>query len=273
MNTPSITQMDGFDRLTLWFDRSELPVSKSLLSAHCARIVLQAAQPKYHCNRKLKLSVFQPTAKFLQILLRGVDREVGVEIAYAEVARDIVLSDPHENEYLQAAFLASAQVVRLRQRVVFSGNTAYYGRRPPQERGHVLVLYADKPSKLNNARPHASAQRCVHVEWRASGKAALAAIGIASLEDVLNFDYDHHWNDCLKLHNLPSKTALGKKLAALCAGKANASEPAYLKRANQWLTKYTLNEQFVLQNALRDMPELARRLKRYTWNEWLDAYT
>jgi hypothetical protein len=90
---------------------------------------------------------------------------------------------------------------------------------------------------------------------------------------LIRFDHDRHWDTHLKLFNMPTKTALGKKLAALSGGKHDASNPAYLKRGDEFLGRYSLHGKFVLQNALREVPELARRLKTYTWNEWLSAYT
>lgn len=270
---PQLRQIDGYDHLRFWLDRSELPFPKSLLQPHCSRIDLRAQQPRYQCYRKLELTLYQPTIKCLQTLLEGVGHTVGIELVYAEVARDIVLSDSGGNADLHDAFLECAQVPRLRDTVRFRKGSAYYGKRPKNGRGHVLVIYSDKSSKLNNARPRQSAPPCVHVEWRAWGKSELAAIGIASLEDLIHFDHDRHWDASLNLYNMPSKTVLGKKLAALSNGKPDASNPAYLKRGNAFVENYSLHGKFILQNALRETPELARRLKTYTWNEWLSAYT
>jgi hypothetical protein len=270
---PHLRQIDGFDHLRFWLDTPELPFAKSLLQPHCTRVDSRAQQQRYQCHRKLELSLFQPTTKCLEILLEGVGHSVGIELVYAEIARDIVLGNPCDNADLYDAFLECARVPRLRHLVKFRSGTAYFGNRPKNHRGHVIALYCDKQSKLNNARPRQSAPPCVHVEWRAWGKSELAALGIAGLEDLIRFDHDRHWDTHLKLFNMPTKTALGKKLAALSGGKHDASNPAYLKRGDEFLGRYSLHGKFVLQNALREVPELARRLKTYTWNEWLSAYT
>lgn len=268
---PTFTQIDGFDRITMHLDRPEPPFPLELLKPHCTNVVAIASQPRYQANRKFLLELFQPTKKCLQVIRKGLGREVCLDITYTEVARDIVPADPDQVSEMLAAFLGCARMPSERDVVLsIAGKTWYYSRE--RKNGNHLTLYGDKPSKINNAKPEFDAPLCLHVEWRASGKEALSNIGIMALDDLINFDFDGHWDNHLKLYDQPSKTLLGRKLARIEGGKTDASNPAYLKRANAFLGRHSKHDIFILQNALNSMPELARRLKLLTWQEWIDAY-
>lgn len=268
----TVSQTDGFDRITMHLDRPELPFSLSLLEAHCTKVVAIPSQPRFQANRKFVLELFQPTKKCLQVIRKGLGREVCVDITYTEIARDITPFDPDHVSELHAAFLGCARMPYERDVVLPMKGVVWYFSRD-RKNGNHLVVYADKPSKINNAKPKSSAPLCLHVEWRASGKEALSDVGIMALDDLINFDFDGHWDNHLKLYDMPTKTLLGHKLAKLDGGNTDASNPAYLKRANAFLARHSKHDIFVLQNALNSMPELARRLKLMTWQEWLNAYS
>ncbi len=294
---PSVHVIDGFDIVTLWLDRPELPMPERRLWPHCSSVDITCYQPKYQANRKLLVRLHQPTAGCLKVLRSGIGREVGVAITSAEIARDVTLWPTSTVPSLQDAFLGSVRVPYQRDPVVEHKGTWYYGRRtsnakaqeddqePPdlndtstavvehekkgRRQGHVLAVYADKPSKQNNARPDETEPPCLHIEWRASGKAALEHLGIRALDDLLCFDFDRHWDARIRLHSMPTKTALGRLLAKVNCGSEDSSGTAYRKRANRWLANYEINGQFVLHNALQDERALGRKLTRITWNEWL----
>ena len=294
-NSPVIV-VDGFDILCLWMDRPELPFAEQLLLPHCAKGDIKCIQPKFQANRKLLVCLHQPTTACLKVLRAGIGREVGVAITYVEIARDILVRPSFAVSQLQDQFLASARVPYQRDSVVEHKGTWYYGRRTSKNsqeqvpastsaddapatvaeqkekgrrQGHVLAVYADNPSKLNNARPDETAPPCLHIEWRASGKAALEHLGVRALDDLLRFDFDRHWDARLRLHSQPTKTALGRLLAKVNGGSAQSSSTAFLKRANRWIANYEMKGQFVLHNALQHNRELASRLQRLSWNDWL----
>ena len=269
---PAVSQTDGFDRITMHLDRPELPFSLNLLDAHCTKYAAIPSQLKYQANRKFVLELFQPTKKCLQVIRKGLGREVCVDITDAEIARDITPFDPDHLSELLAAFLGCARMPYERDVVLPVKAVVWYYSRGREDGNH-LVVYADKPSKINNAKPKSVAPLCLHVEWRSKGKEALSNIGIMALDDLIKFDFDGHWDNHLKLYDLPTKTLLGRKLAKLDDGKTDASNTAYLKRGNAFLSRHSKHDIFVLQNALNSMPELARRLKLTTWQEWLDAYS
>jgi hypothetical protein len=263
---------DGYDLIRLFLDRPELPFPVSKLQPHCYAVSQISSQPKYQSNRKLGIEIFQPTLKCLEVLREGLGQEVGVDIVYAEIGRDVIHDDQRIIKHLEAAFLECAEIPYFRDLVLpVEKTTWYFSRRKPI--GHVLAMYADKPSKLNNSRPNNYDPACLHIEWRTSGKKPLQSIGISSLDDLINFDFDRHWKDRLKLHDIPSRTKLGKLLAMVIGGMTDASATAHLKRANTWLNRHRKLEKFVLQNALTVNPEMAIKLPVMTWLEWLYAYT
>lgn len=294
-----VNVIDGFDNIWLWMDRPELPFAEQLLWPHCAKVDIKCIQPKFQANRKLLVCLHQPTTACLKVLRSGIGREVGVAITYVEIARDILVKPSHAVPQLRDQFLASARVPYQRDPVMEHKETWYYGRRtskqtgqnqnPPatdadgvpaaigedqskgRRKGHVLAAYADNPSKLNNAQPDESALPCLHIEWRASGKAALESVGVRALDDLLRFDFDSHWDAHVLMLTLPSKTALGRLLARINGGSPDSSSVAFLKRANRWLENQSIKGRFVLHNALQHDPELARNLPHLSFREWLQA--
>ena len=264
---PNVT--DGFDHLIFWFDRPELPFDTDQLKSHCGDLNRIERQPKFHANRKLSLSLFQPTQKCLILVRELVGREMVVDVTYAEVARDILVRNAKAATSLMDAFLAAVFIPYSRHtfRRYQDTDTRYCG--PPTKKGSRIVLYPDRPSKINNARPLDDDDPDFHFEWRASGKDALAQIGIASIEDLIMFDHDRFWAEQIRLCDIKNKTELGRKLAKCMGGKANASNPAYLKRGNKWIDDHTEDGKFVLHNALKSTPDLQSVLTTISWNQWL----
>ena len=270
-DVPIVT--DGFDHLIVWFDRSELPFNIALLEPHCGALKVTARQPEFHANRKLSLSLFQPTQKCLILLRELIGREMVVDVTYAEVARDVLVRNSTAATRLMDAFLAAVFIPYSHHTFTCyqDKDTWYCGS--STKKGSRVVLYPDRPSKINNARPSDDDDPDFHFEWRASGKDALAQIGIASIEDLIMFDHDRFWAELIRLCDIKNKTELGRKLAKCMGGKANASNPAYLKRGNKWIDDHTEDGKFVLHNALKSTPDLQSVLTTISWNQWLQDHT
>lgn len=267
-----ILLIDGVDRVTICLDRSVSESELDELREHCTNLKVIHVQPKFQANRKCKLELFQPTRQCLRLLRKTLGAEINADLTYVELARDITIPKKARTA-LYAAFMQSVKVPHQRALFVKYKNTYYCGRRAENDDrdGSVLVLYTDRPSKLNNARPAADALKCFHVELRLSGKAALAKHGIRSLDDLIQFDHEQHWHTSLNFFVLPSKTEVGRLLAACCRGRSDASATAYLKRANRWLEKHSLDDKFVLHNALKATPALARYLVKADWSDLLES--
>ena len=84
-------------------------------------------------------------------------------------------------------------------------------------------------------------------------------------------DHLRHWDEVLRLYQLPKKTELGCLLANSQGGRANVTSVAYLRRASRWLDENTINGNFFLHNALKSAPGLSRRLESMHWSQMLDA--
>lgn len=258
---------DGFDRVNFWIDRPTLPFDVQRLAPHCGDLFFTAAQPRYHANRKGHLALYQPTASCLQMLRDLCGAEIGIELVYAEINRDLGFKNVQQLSAMRNAFLESAYMPYQRCLVSEFNGTLYWGVRSnaAHRQGSVMCLYTDRPNKVMSASPNMRSNPCFHLEWRVSGKAALARLGLRALDDLINFDHVGHWEDNLNLYQLPSKTDLGRLLAKLDGGSPDVSSVAYLKRANRWLDAHRIDGQFVLHNALKTTPNVARHLPRNTW--------
>jgi len=267
------TVIHGFDRITLWLDRPELPIAKELLTPHCSDLTVTVQQMEYNSRWKLRLDIRQPSMEFLRLLRTAVSHDISVLITYIEVTCDIPANNKDQAQWWCNAFLDNARVRYQRQQVIRYLTTWYYGRRAHEgvRRGHVLALYADLPSKLNNARPTNDALPCLHIEWRASGSTALADIGIVTLTDLIEFDHRIFWPERLRMYYLPRRTDLGRLLAAASGADTVVSGTALRKRAVRWQERHTIKSKFVLHNALLECPELKRRLPEVPFWDWLQA--
>ena len=258
---------DGFDRVNLWLDRPTVPFDIQRLAPHCRDFSLAVTQPRYHANRKGQLALYQPTALCLQMLRDLCGAEIGIELVYAEINRDLEFKSLHQLSAMRSAFMESAHMPYQRGLVSDFNGTFYWGVRSKaaHRQGSVMCLYTDRPSKVMNASQNLNSNPCFHLEWRVSGKAALARIGLRALDDLINFNHAGHWRDNLNLYKLPSKTDLGRLLAKLDGGSPDVSSVAHLKRANRWLDAHRIDGQFVLHNALKTTPKIARHLSRNYW--------
>lgn len=262
----------GVDRLTIWTDRTVSEAELEELREHCTDLKVKHGQPKFQANRKCKLELFQPTRKCLRLLRQIFGAEINADLTYVELARDVILPK-RARSALRSVFLGAVKVPHQRAFFIQYEGTYYCGLRAGNDDrdGSVLTLYTDRSSKINDARPDADAVKCFHVELRLSGKAAVAKHGIRSLDDLIHFDHKQHWQRSLKFYVLPSKTELGRLLAACCGGRMDSSDTAYLKRANRWLAAHSLDGQFIMHNALKATPGLERHLAKTDWGGLMES--
>lgn len=279
----------GFDRVTVWLDRPELPVPEQRLKGHCTALVISLRQMPYNPRWKLKVEIFQPTLKCLRRLAQGLGHDVNALITYLEIACDIPASDKKQALKWRNYFLAEARVKYQRQVVIGHLTNWYYGRRcnyagheKPEsmsgdktrhgdKRGSVLVVYADRPSKLNNSQPKETDAPCCHIECRASGSTALSRIGIVSIADLIDFDHGKFWTEYVRLYRPLKPTKVGRILAKLSGTDPNVSGTALHKRGTNWKTKHSINGKFVLHNALLETPKLRKQLETVPFIDWTNS--
>ena len=265
----------GFDRVGLWLSVPDLPIEQALLEEHCAKIAVVAHQMPYQARWKLQVSLHQPTTECLHLLQQALGSAISVQIEYVEIDCDVLAKTPRQALEWQDAFLATAHMRHQRQTVVRFLNTWYWGRRANRSgrRAKTLAVYADKPSKLNNARPAADALPCLHIELRADGVETSAILGLVSIQDLIDIDYPMLWEKVLRLYELPKPTALGRLLAKLNHADTEVSGTALRNRAARWKAKYTLDGKFVMHNAVRGTPGIQRHLATVSFVQWLKTTT
>ena len=268
----------GFDRVTIWIDRPELPFLLRKLETHCASAEFILGQMLFQARWKGCLKIFQPSSRCLEILAEELGIDIAVLVSYVENALDLPAKNSRHARSQRNQFLESAKMRHQQQLVVIEERREifYYGRRSDgnKRRSTVLALYADKPSKLNNARPADSDPVCSHQEFRLAREGATAHAGIVSVNDLILFDHPKYWNEKIRFYKLPqNKTELGRLLAKACNSDPNVSGSALRKRSTRWINKHSIfdghGDVFVMHNALRATPNLEKLLQRISFTEWL----
>ncbi len=270
----NLAVVHGFDRIEFWLDRPELPFNKAKLEGHCAEITIVLKQAKYQAQRKLKITLLQPTSKCIQLLLEGLGRDVMTFITYVEITCDILTMTKKKAIQIRDEFLASAYVKKQRGDVLREKSTWYFGRRATEvqkKSRHLVVTYADKPSKINNARPSKDAPPCFHLEWRVSGADALATVGIGSLADLIGFNHTAFWQRSVTFYQLPKKQKLGCYMAQ--PNESKITPYGYRKRANKLIEENSIKDKFVMHNAVLACKNLKRKLPRETFQDWISKAT
>lgn len=270
----------AFDRVRFWVDRPELPLSEKqtkAIESRCSEFKVTTGQMTYQARWKARVELFQPTIGCLALMRQAMGNDVATLITYAESACDILAQGERRAVELRDAFLGSAKMLYQRQPVVPDDHwtTWYFGRRAEDEedgkyRCRVLAVYADKPSKLNNARPSQTSPPDMHMELRESGAPALANDGIVSLGDVIGFNHIGMWDRHVRMYVLPRRTDLGRMLAEMAGADPNVSTTALRRRAGRWIKVHSVGGVFVMHNALLANPELVRRFQSMSFSDWLE---
>lgn len=272
----------GFDRVTIWLDIPECPISEAVLEDHCTHVEVTVMQMKRNARWKLKIALFQPTTRCLRLLEDAMGYDIAALITYVEIAFDLPATSPQQAREKRNSFLAAAKMLFQRAPVMLSehGTIFYFGPREKQkgekwERSRrVIAVYADMSSKLNNARPAADGLPCAHIEYRVSGSVANADVGIVSLSDLIGFDHFAFWNTAIRLFDLPMRKDLGRRLADAEGRTLDVTDAALRKRAAKWMLDFSIQDSygcnFIMHNALLAHPKFCRVFKTMSFATWLD---
>lgn len=263
----------GFDVAAIWIDHPELPIAAHNLEEHCTEAVLSLGQMHQNSRWKLKVELHQPTIECLVRLAKALGTNIASSVTYVEIARDIFAKNSNKAQQLQNDLLNTCKLKSQQQPVMQVKTTWYYGRRSAQNgrRRKVLVIYADKPSKLNNARPLAGEPPVLHTELRCTGSAALADLGIVTVDDLIQFDHQKLWKEHLRLYPIPKPTELGRLLAKIAGADTAVSGTALRKRSARWIQKHSIDEIFLMHNALLSTPKLTTYLREVPFSDWLES--
>jgi hypothetical protein len=234
----------------------------------------------YNARWKSALEIYQPTLKCLHILrdtLRA--SSVAYQLGEAEIALDLIPLNSHRHlaHQLGCAFIAAAVPKHHRREALCIEGTWYFERRTKpnkRPREHVLTVYFDRPSKLNNQHTGANTPCCLHIEWRVSGVVPMQKLGLYTVDDLITFRHEKFWPKHVHLYALPRKTDLGRLLNSASDGNTDVSGTALRKRADRWRQQHTTptgkgQGQFVLYNALRGTQRRSWERHRTTFKQWL----
>jgi len=269
----AINVITDFDKVILWLDRPELPIEEELLKEHCTKLDVHPKLMRHNSRWKLKIEVFQPTSEFIRVLAAALGSNISAIVTYVEIACDFPAQSRKQAKQWRKRFLGAAQMKYQRQHVVRFKTTWYFGRRTDgkQRRENVLAVYADKPSKLNNAQPDAGLPPCLHIEGRALGSANLEKLGIGSFSDLAVFDHQRFWEEYINIFMLDKPTELGRHLADDCGEEVSTKPAALRKRSRAWIKRHTIKGNFVMHNALLANSGFSKRLGRVPFWEWAKA--
>ena len=275
-NTPkSIPKViHGFDRIILWSDHSEFPGSLGPMRKYCTDIKIFVEQMPYQARWKSRIELFQPTIKCLRLFAEALGNNVSVMVSYVEISLDFPAESDGQALLWRDAFLGGARMKYQGQSVEFDDNkkTCYFGRRvnaAGNKRGKVLAVYADRPSKILNARPTDDAPKCLHLEMRATGIVAVSGVGINTIQDLIEFRHKAFWAKQLTLFELPKKTELGRLLANANDTEMDVSTTAFRGRAARWIKNASIDHLFVMHNALLGRLDIAQKLKIVPFGSWV----
>ena len=219
---------------------------------------------------RTQIDVTSPTPLWLRHFQQSVAFAAQIHITYVELAVDVLFESPDHSAKMQAAIIGHTKFMHRRDAAEEHQGTFYYGKRSRdgKKNPHVVVLYADRPSKMNTSRGQAQAETCSHLEHRLSGASTIAAAGIRTMADLIQFDHAAYHAQNNRIFQLPSQTELGGLLAA---GQGHCvADAALRKRARKWRQDQQLVDgTFCLHNALLCTPGLERHLQRADFLPWL----
>ena len=270
----------NYDRVTIWIDHDELSVPLHSFECDGATINMHPHPMPYNPRWKLRVEILQPSIRCLRRIQEALGSQASALVRYVEITLDVKLEKRRVARGLRDAFLESMKVRSQRATVNRFKQTWYFGQRTKKGSGkapNVVVVYADKSSKLHDAKGPSDHAACFHVEWRASGQKNLAKLGIGALTDLIAFDHKGFWDTHIKLFRLPKKKLLGQRLRKLNGLRDEVSDAALRKRANDWIAGYLVPADdagkravFVMHDALVDTPKLAKSLEKVPFQVWLN---
>jgi len=176
------------DKVTVRMPAPPTAAEFACLRANSKDVRIRSGRLISNSNATLALSIVAPNA----IALETLASQRGAFANYVEVAADVICTT--EDEASALLWRVAAHFVHPRHRhhqMVWQPDGFYTGQRRP---GRRFVVYIGRPSKITG---HA---HCLHVEGRHHGSVAVRQIGVHSVRDLINFDFDQYWAKHLQLY-------------------------------------------------------------------------
>jgi len=238
-----------FDRLTIEVDHPD-PIRKDIETAiqkQCADLKIHRGQSaRFQPNWQTKIELYQPSKKALHMLAEGI-KDHRTKVNYVEIACDWITQDSVAAQTLYRYLLAHVYVNGMRQGITFYQGTAYFKKRVNEvgtRHAKNVVLYADKPSKLFNARTRG--RHCCHLEYRFTDRQAAASIGLLTIGDCTEFRHRAFWLKHLQLYKF-KKIDVGRVVSP---EDTNVSGTILRRRADDFLDQHSHGGTYVLQDCV-----------------------
>ena len=261
----------GIDRLTFWLDQ-DVRAQELHVEGDPTRATSLSARMPMNPLWRTRIDLTAPTPLWMRHVQQAVASAAQIHITYVEPAVDVLFKSPDHSTKMQAAIIGHTKFMHRRDALAEHMGTYYCGKRSHAgtKNAHVVALYADRPSKMGLAQGLAQAGICMHLEHRLSGSSTIAAAGIRTMADLIQFDHAAYHAQNNRIFQLPSQTELGRLLAA---GQGHCvADAALRKRARKWRAEHQLDDgTFCLHNALRGTSGLERHLQRAEFLPWLKS--
>jgi hypothetical protein len=145
---------------------------------------------------QFELRVHQPTRDTMRILEEATKAPIRARVVQVDVSLDLITKSKYDARslqcYLEERLLPS---MRLQTRVTHVKRTLYFNK--DAQKGVEVVLYADRPSKVNR-------KSCLHMEWRVIGAHALRTANIQSAARIAALDFRKFFNQRVSLWRMPA---------------------------------------------------------------------
>ena len=210
------------DAIQFWLKHPLPRQELAWLYSQCGSMHVHNQPALFDWSYQQRLQIRQPTEEALQSLSTLNDPYLN----RVELSLDWTFpTEPERDAAYECVCQRHIKKWHGRQRINFDKTTRYTG--PPGAR-NLMALYPDRPCRVDGE------VFCVHLDWRIKGASAVSAAGIASLHDLLNFNYRRFWQDKLLLCELDVR-GLGRQFNIHVAGKGRRRGPwIYFCGTNGW---------------------------------------
>jgi hypothetical protein len=201
-----------FDKVAFWLP---CPLDKAVLKqlrANAGHVHVGNRRARFNPRLVQRIELKQPSEN----ALRALAAHPGAYVNRAEVALDLIFKNVRERDdcyefldrHLVRRWHGRKQQIRVHPG---EAGTRYDAVRSA---ANAIVVYREKHSRI------CGEVDCLHIEWRASKRRAVQALGISSPRDLLRFDHRQFWEQRLLLF-----TVEAERIGALFRGRKRTGRP------------------------------------------------
>lgn len=257
-----------FDKIQFWVSTPLDPKTLAKLEASCGQgsIYAETKPARFNGRLRQRVELRQPDTRALQWLARHSDTLINrVEIAL-DYLFDFRVDRENAWHFMHSRLVRrwhgkkqKIRIVRSRNQEDFDEENNSIGTRYDASRAspNTIAFYEQTHSRITGEF------NCLHLEWRLNKLKAVRRAGIASGQDLLDFDHRRFWEEKLLLFNV-DKARLGRLLSNRKKAKKNRKSRLEQLGRNYWIdAELRLGENHVrahdtLQELIDDLRPLCR---------------